>query len=94
MELFDFAIGTVFGIAASGVFFAALALSVRIVARSAKPGVVILGSAVLRIAILLAAGWGAADFGLWSGIGFAVAFVLVKHVAISLARSGPIREGV
>ncbi|MHA1547084.1 MAG: N-ATPase subunit AtpR [Alphaproteobacteria bacterium] len=94
MELFDFAIGAVLGIAASGIFFAALALSVRLAARSAKPGAVILGSAVLRITLLLAAGWGAADFGLWSGIGFAVAFVLVRYVAISLARSGPMQEGV
>lgn len=94
MDLGDFAIGAAFGIAASGLFFGGLALSVRLAARSARPGAIILGSAVLRIVLLLAAGWGASRLGLWSGIGFAAAFVPVRLVAISLARPGPKREGV
>ena len=93
MDLIDFATGAALGTAASGIFFAGLALSVRAAHRSIKPGALILGSAALRIALLLLAGWSVAQLGTWSAIGFAAAFLFVRYVAIALARISPVREG-
>lgn len=93
MDWIDFATGAALGTAASGIFFAGLALSVRAARRAIKPGALILGSATLRIALLLLAGWSVAQLGTWSGIGFASAFLFVRSAAIALARLGPVREG-
>ena len=93
MDLVDFATGTALGVAAGGIFFAGLALSVRAARRAIKPGALLLGSAALRIALLLLAGWSVAQLGTSSSIGFASGFLFVRYAAIALARLAPVREG-
>jgi len=93
MDWIEFATGAALGTAASGIFFAGLAWSVRAAHRAIKPGALILGSATLRIALLLLAGWSVAQLGTWSVIGFASAFLFVRYAAIALARLGPTQEG-
>ncbi len=93
MDLVDFATGAALGVAASGIFFAGLALSVRAARRAIKPGALLLGSAALRIGLLLFAGWSVAQLGTSSSIGFASGFLFVRYAAIAFARLAPVREG-
>ena len=68
-------------------------LSVRAARRAIKPGALLLGSAALRIALLLFAGWSVAQLGTSSSIGFASGFLFVRYAAIAFARLAPVREG-
>lgn len=72
--------GFSFGALSSGLFFMGLALGIRIGLRSSRPAMVILLSSVLRISLLLLAGyWTVSIVGnVWSGIGFALAFFLIR----------------
>lgn len=84
----DALIGFGVGVAASVVYFAGLAVSVRVALASSRPAAVFLPSAVLRIGLLLAVGWlvtdGASLF--WAFAGYGLAFFLVRALATLLAR--------
>jgi hypothetical protein len=86
-------LGLFVGAAVSALFFAGLAYGMRVAFGTDRPAVVLLVSAGLRIALLLAAGWFVAKTGAWALGGFAVSFLLVRFVAISFARIQPNKEG-
>lgn len=86
LMLFGMAVGTV----VSAVFFAGLGYGVRLALRSARPTVVLLLSAALRIGAFLGCLWVTAQSGLWATLGFALAFLVVRLIAIALA--GPREE--
>ena len=79
--------GLAAGAAACTVFFAGLALGMRIALRAARPAAILLLSAGLRIALLLGIGWFVAQEGIWAFVGYGVSFLLVRQIAIALARS-------
>ena len=82
-------LGFLLGAFFSGLFFAGLAWGMQIALRSSRPAAVLLLSSVFRISLLLAAGfWVVAARGnAWSGIGFALAFFLVRLLATFWAHS-------
>ncbi len=86
-------IGLVTGAAVSALFFAGLAYGMRVAFGTGRPAAILLVSAGLRIALLLAAGWFVAKTGAWALGGFAVSFLSVRFVAISFARIAPTKEG-
>jgi len=86
MDWIDLAMGAGLGLAAGGLFFAALALNVRAACRAGRPSVLLLAGATLRIGLLLLAGLGAAQIGALSGVGFAAGFLVARSAALVLAR--------
>lgn len=84
--------GTLAGAIAAAVFFVGLALSVRFALRATRPTPVLLASGVARIGLLLAFGWWVATLGLWSFIGFAVAFLITRTVILAFVRKPPAQE--
>jgi len=86
-------LGLIVGASASALFFAGLAYGMRIALGTDRPAAVLLLSAGLRIALLLAAGWFVAKTGAWALGGFAVSFLLVRFIAILFARIKPAKEG-
>ena len=88
MDWISLVMGAGLGMAAGGLFFGALALNVRAACRARRPGALLLAGAAVRIALLLLAGWGAAQFGALSGVGFAVGFLAARSTALVLAREG------
>jgi len=86
MTWIDFITGVAFGIIAAGLYFATLALTIRFARDVRRPGALLLGGGALRIALLLLAGWSAAQIGAASAAGFAAAFLAVRTLAIALAR--------
>lgn len=82
-------IGLVVGTGVSALFFAGLAIGMRIAVRAARPTAVLLLSAGLRIALLLAVGWFVAQTGGWAFFGFAASFLFMRHVAITFAHPRP-----
>lgn len=73
----------------SGLFFAGLAWGMQIALRSSRPVAILLLSSIFRVSLLLAAGfWVVAACGnAWPGIGFALAFFLVRLLATFWAHS-------
>lgn len=90
-------LGLAFGVPASGLFFGGLAWGMHVALRSTRPGIVLLLSAVCRIAMLLAIGFWVVAFtdNAWSMAGYAAAFFLVRLIAIVWARPArlPIAPG-
>jgi F1F0 ATPase subunit 2 len=86
----DLLIGFALGVPVSGLFFAGLAWGMARALRSAQPEGLLLLSALLRMAMLLGAGfWLAASSATaWPVIGYALAFFTVRLVAITWARTG------
>jgi len=76
------------GVTVSVLYFAGLAVSVRVALRSSRPAAVLLPSAVVRIGLLLAVGWLVTDGAtlVWAFAGYGVAFLLVRFLATLLAR--------
>lgn len=73
--------GAALGSVIAAIYFAGLALGMRFALRRANPVVVLMLSAVIRIALLLAVAWGVAVLGgAWATAGFAVAFLIVRMV--------------
>lgn len=93
MNWLDFASGLALGVVASGLFFAGLGLGVRLAMGSRWPGLLLLVSAGLRIALLLLIGWGAAKIGVWSLAGFAAGFLVVRFLTIASVRTAIGGEG-
>ncbi len=83
-------LGFAAGVPVSGLFFAGLAWGMTRALRSDRPEGLLLLSAVLRMAMLLGAGfWLAASSATaWPMVGYAVAFFIVRLVAVICARTG------
>lgn len=79
-------LGLALGAAIGSAHFAGLAIGIRIALRTRFPTAVLLTSAGLRIALVLAAGWQASQFGAEALAGFALAFFLARFAAITVAR--------
>lgn len=88
------AFGLAIGALMSAMFFMGLGLGIRVALRSAHPVRVLMLSAGLRTSCLLGGGWPVVDqAGPWSLLGYAAAFVLVRAIAILVARARlPIRS--
>lgn len=87
-----FALGLLAGSAAGALFFAGLAIGMRLALRRARPAAILLLSAAIRIALLLAAGWGVAGLGATALAGFALAFTAVRFAVLTTLRV-PAAEG-
>ncbi len=94
-------LGFTVGVSASMLFFAGLAWGMRLALRSVRPGPVLLLSSLCRIAVLLGVGFWVTAIGdkVWSLVGYAVGFFLVRLAAVLWARTARIpgqaeREGV
>ncbi len=82
----DVASGFAIGTLVSAIYFAGLALSVRIALGGSKAGLVLLISAALRILVFLLATWAIVQMGVSSALGFAAAFLAVRFAAVMIAR--------
>lgn len=78
--------GALLGALAAAVFFAGLAWGMRIALRQPRPAPVLLLSAALRIAALLAVGWWVAGQGAVALAGFALAFLVLRFAVLVFAR--------
>ncbi len=81
-----FAIGLGAGAVAAALFFACLGWGMRLSLRTARPVAVLLPSSVLRIALLLIAGWWVATLGATAALGFAFAFFAFRIVLVAVLR--------
>lgn len=82
-------LGLAVGIAMSAFFFIGLAVGMRRALQRENPVVVLSVSAALRIAALLAVGWVVVgQGGPWAGLGYALAFLVVRVIATTWARAG------
>lgn len=81
------AAGAALGAAAAAVFFGGLAWGMALALRRAHPAPVLMLSAALRIALLLALGWGVGtQGGALALVGFTLAFMVARFVILSRAR--------
>lgn len=82
-------LGLAVGLPMSALFFAGLAWTVQLALHSERPRALLLFSAAARIAVLLAgAFWVTASWQrLWPLAGYALAFFLVRLIAVLMARS-------
>lgn len=78
-------LGLAAGAGVSTLFFAGLSFGMRIALRATQPTAILLLSASLRIALLLAVGWLVVQTGGWAFFGYAVSFLLVRYFAITIA---------
>ena len=85
-DLGSLILGLLAGATTSTLFFLGLAYMMRIALKAARPAAVIFLSSTVRIALLLAVGWLVVQTGLWALLGFALSFLVVRFVAIRLAR--------
>ncbi len=82
-----FLIGVLAGGTLGALFFAGLAWSMKIALRRPHPAAILLPSAVLRIAGLLAGGWVvAASLGGAGALGFALAFIGLRTILLARIR--------
>lgn len=82
-------LGLAIGTAMSAAFFAGLVFGMRLALRSTKPATLLMVSAAVRITGLLSVGWLVVEQGgPWTLLGYATAFLLVRFVAITIARVG------
>ncbi len=75
--------GTLVGV----LFFAGLALGMRLALRSSRTMTTLLLSAGIRIAALLGIGWLVAAQGAFALAGFMLAFLVVRFAAVAIARA-------
>ena len=82
-----FVLGALAGLLTGALFFAGLALGLQLAMGHARPLVIIAISSLLRISVLLAVGWLAAQMGGAAAlVGFGLAFLATRFSAIALAR--------
>ncbi len=83
-----FLLGALIGCGFSALFFAGLAWGMKLALRRSSPVPVLLSSAALRIALLLAAGWGVAAWLGSAGVaGFAMAFIVLRTILLARLRA-------
>lgn len=88
-----FLIGVLAGGALGALFFAGLAWGVKIALRRPHPTAILLPSAALRIAGLLAGGWAVAVWlGVEGALGFALAFIGLRTILLARIRAGLAKE--
>ncbi len=87
-----FGLGALAGVITGALFFVGLALGMRLALRSGRTASVLISSATLRIGALLGIGWLVAQKGATALAGFALAFVVVRFVAVTIARRPVERE--
>lgn len=88
-----FAMGALAGITTGALFFAGLALGLRLAMRRARPMVILAVSSLLRISTLLTVGWLVAKTGGTAAlIGFGLAFFAARFSAIALAQPAATKE--
>ncbi|VVT00124.1 ATP synthase subunit I [Hoeflea sp. EC-HK425] len=81
--------GLAIGAAMGAFYFVGLAFGMRVALASAGPTTTLMLSAAMRIALLLAAGWAVGQTGTWTLVGYALAFLIVRLVVVTLARRLP-----
>ena len=82
--MLGFGVGAVMG----AVFFVGLAVGIRRALRTKTPVGILTLSAVVRLAAFLGIGWVVVNqAGPWAGLGYGIAFLVVRFVATTLARS-------
>jgi len=87
-------LGLMIGTAISAAFFAGLNAGMRLALRSQKPVSLLMASAAIRIAALLGVGWlVSVQGGVWALSGYAAAFLIVRFIAMTIARVGPPQKG-
>ncbi len=79
-------LGLLAGVLTSTLFFLGLAYVMRFALKSSQPAALLFLSSAARIALLLAAGWFVAQSGVWALLGFALAFLVVRFIAVKIAR--------
>lgn len=79
--------GFLLGLLVSGVFFAGLDWGIKLALKSSQPNARLLLSFVLRLALLLGVGFLLASMtsNLWSILGYAMAFFVVRFIALRRA---------
>ena len=88
-----FALGALAGLVTGALFFAGLALGLRLAMHRARPMAILAISAILRISTLLAIGWLVAKTGGTAAlIGFGLAFFAARFSAIALAQPAATKE--
>ncbi len=86
-------IGTLAGGALGGLFFGGLAWGMKIALRRAHPTAILLPSAIVRIAVLLAGGWAVAEWlGVAGVLGFALGFLALRTIVLARIRAGLTKE--
>ncbi|MEO6986581.1 MAG: hypothetical protein ABI155_14695 [Paralcaligenes sp.] len=84
----EFLLGALMGCGLSALFFAGLAWGMKLALRHSNSAVILISSAALRIAFLLAGGWLVA---IWLGVsgasGFAVAFIVLRTILLACLRT-------
>lgn len=83
MDVVGVLLGLGLGILASGSYFAGLYVTIRATVRAQRPTALLAVSAVIRLGLFLTIGYFVTQMGLEIGLGFFVAFPLVRYVAIS-----------
>ncbi len=81
-----FSLGLLAGTGAGALYFAGLAWGIRLAMRRGRTMSVLLPSAAIRIALLLAAGWATAQLGLAALVGFGAAFLLLRFFLVAALR--------
>ena len=82
------AFGITIGTGMSAVFFAGLGFGMRLALRTARPVNILVLSAFVRIAALLGAVWGIAQFaGPFALIGFTITFFVTRTIVMTIARA-------
>lgn len=80
-------LGIAGGAVAAGIFLAGLAAGIRFALKGGRPAPVLAISAALRIVALLALGWWVASLGVSALVGFALGFLIMRLVVVSVVRS-------
>ncbi len=88
-----FALGLMAGTGAGALYFAGLAWGVRLALQRRRAGSILLASSAIRIALLLAAGWGIAQLGVAALVGFAAAFMIVRFFLVAAMRPNDMEGG-
>jgi hypothetical protein len=88
-----FGAGMLAGTAAGVLYFAGLAWGVRLALRRRCTVSVLLPSAVIRIALLLAAGWATAQLGAAALVGFALSFLALRFFVVAAVQPKDVSGG-
>ncbi|HEY9039164.1 MAG TPA: ATP synthase subunit I [Roseovarius sp.] len=88
-----FALGMLAGTVAGALYFAGLAWGVRLALRRGRTVAVLLPSAAIRIALLLAAGWATAQLGAAALAGFALVFLAMRFFLVAMVRPKDVSGG-
>lgn len=85
-----FLLGVLIGCGFSALFFWGLAVGMKLALGHPKSVIILLTSAVLRIAILLGGGWLVVGWlGIAGAVGFAGAFIVLRTILLGQLRATP-----